>query len=223
MRKLRKIALYAGLLLLGLYGCFQISFPTYVDRFRLTMSFNIDGREYIGSSVIEAVYTRNGGLSNSAYEEHTRGQAVFIDLGAQGAIVATLTAGALAVGDNWGDISGLPMKAFSTREHQITIPELPKLSGRRDLTPDNMPRLIWFSNVADESSARVFTIKELLGMFGPTARLDAAFIEITSDPIVIDIDQKLPWYRDLEKRQKGRLLIGAGFSLNYTMFIGDLS
>ncbi|MGZ5873362.1 MAG: hypothetical protein ACXWKP_14775 [Bradyrhizobium sp.] len=223
MRTLRKTILFSALLLLGLYGCFQIAFPTYVDRFRLTMSFNIDGREYTGSSVIEAVYTKNGGLSNSAYEEHTRGQAVFIDLGARGAIVATLTAGALAVGDNWGNIYGLPMKAFSTREHQITIPELPKLSGRRDLTPDNMPRLIWFSNVADESSARVFTIKELPGMFGPTARLDAAFIEITSDPIVIDIDQKLPWYRNLEKRQKGRDVIGAGFSLNYTMFIGDLS
>jgi hypothetical protein len=223
MKILRKIILFAALLLLGLYGCFQIAFPTYIDRFRLTMSFNIDGREYTGSSVIEAVYTRNGGLSNSAYEEHTLGQAVFIDLGARGVIVATLTAGALAVGDNWGDISGLPMKAFSTREYHVTVPELPKLSGRRDLTPDNMPRLIWFSNVADESSARVFTIKELPGMFGPTARLDAAFIEITSDPIVIDIDQKLPWYRDLKMRQKGHSVFGAGFSLNYSMFIGDMS
>jgi hypothetical protein len=223
MRKLGKIALFSALLLLGLYGCFQIAFPTYVDRFRLTMSFNIDGREYTGSSVIEAVYTKNGGLSNSAYEEHTRGQAVFIDLGVRGAIVAVLTAGALAVGDNFADINGLPFKAFSTREHHATVPELPKLSGRRELTPDNMPRLIWFSNVADESSARVFMIKELPALFGPTARLDAATIEITSDPIVIDIDQKLPWYRDLERRQKGHSVFGAGFSLNYSMFIGDLS
>ncbi|MGZ5873361.1 MAG: hypothetical protein ACXWKP_14770, partial [Bradyrhizobium sp.] len=58
MRILRKTILFSALLLLGLYGCFQIVFPTYTNRFRLTLSFNIDGREYLGSSVIETRWTR---------------------------------------------------------------------------------------------------------------------------------------------------------------------
>jgi hypothetical protein len=221
LRLFRKFVLFSALLVLGLYGCFQIAFPTYVDRFRLTMSFNIDGREYTGSSVIEAHYTRQP--NGRSYAVHVRGQAVFIDLGARGAIVAALQTGARDIGDNSVGVTGLPFKAFGTSEHQITTPDLPKLSGRRDLTPDNMPRLMWFSNVADAGSARVFTIKELPALFGPTARLSAATIEITSDPIVIDIDQKLPWYHDLKERQKGPYTSRPGFGLGYLMFIGDLS
>jgi hypothetical protein len=67
-------------------------------------------------------------------------------------------------------------------------------------------------------------INDIPVLFGPTARLDAAIIEVTSDPIVIDIDRKLPWYRDLEERQKRGLLTGGpGFELWSNMFIGDLS
>jgi len=223
MKKLRKIALFSALLLLGLYGCFQIVFPTYTNRFRLTLSFNIDGREYSGSSVIETRWTEQP-IQPIAVNVYVRGQAVFIDLGARGAIVAALMTGASDIGDDSANVSGLPLKAFSSREHHVTVPELPKLAGRRDLTPDNMPRLIWFSNVGDESSARVFMIKDIPVLFGPTARLDAATIEVTSDPIVIDIDRKLPWYRDLEERQKRGLLTGGpGFELWSNMFIGDLS
>ncbi|MGZ5875618.1 MAG: hypothetical protein ACXWKP_26345, partial [Bradyrhizobium sp.] len=223
MKKLRKIILFTALLLLGLYGCFQIVFPTHTNRFRLTLSFNIDGREYLGSSVIETRWTEQP-IQPIAVAVHIRGQAVFIDLGARGAIVAALMTGASDIGDDSANVSGLLSRAFSTSEHHPTVPELPKLSGRRNLTPDNMPRLIWFSDVADEKSARVFTIKELPALFGPTARLDAATIEVTSDPIVIDIDQKLPWYRDLAERQKKNLHIGGpGFELSYNMFIGDLS
>jgi hypothetical protein len=88
-----------------------------------------------------------------------------------------------------------------------------------------MPGLIWFSNVEDEKSARVVTVGEIPSLFGPTARLDAAFIEITTDPIVIDIDQKLPWYRALAERQKGHLVITkpGDFTLSYSAFIGELS
>lgn len=226
MKTLGKIVLFTALALLGLYGCFQISFPSYTDRFRLAMSFNIDGQEYSGSSVIEILWAGQLNMGQGPYSAFTRGQAVFIDLGARGAIVAALMTGASADGDLYsGNVSGLPFKAFSTREHQVTVPELPKLSGRRNLSPDNMPRLIWFPNVADEKSARVFLVKDIPVLFGPTARLDTATIEFTSDPIVIDIDQKLPWYRDLAERQKKHLLTGGpGFELWSNMFfIGDLS
>jgi hypothetical protein len=45
------------------------------------------------------------------------------------------------------------------RERHVTVADYPKLTGRGYLTPDNMPRMILFSDVADEKSARVLTMK----------------------------------------------------------------
>ncbi len=226
MRRPKKIILLSALLLVSLYGCFKVTFPSYTNRFRLTMAFNIDGQTYSGSSVIEVLWAGQLNMGQGPYSPYIRGQAVFIDLGQRGAIVAVLY---LSGGnDRAVGVESLTRRAFSTRQHPIAIPEgvpeLSRLTGRRDLAPDNMPGLIWFSNVEDEKSARVVTVGELPSLFGPTARLDAAFIEITTDPIVIDIDQKLPWYRALAYRQKGHSIISEpGFKLKYNMFIGELS
>jgi hypothetical protein len=220
-----KVLLLAALLLVTLYGCFKIVFPSYANRFRLTIAVNIDGQTYTGSSVIEVRWQDQKILPASVpYAPSIRGQAVFIDLGQRGAVVAALNTGERSAGDNSVGVEELAQRAFSTRTHDIEVPDLPGLTGRRDLAPDNMPRLIWFNNVDDERSAHVFTTKDLPGLFGPTARLDAAFIEITTDPIVVDIDRKLPWYRALADRQKGHLLIlQPVFQLKYNMFVGESS
>jgi hypothetical protein len=86
-----------------------------------------------------------------------------------------------------------------------------------------LPRLVWLANVTDEKSARALAVGDLTELFGPTARLDAAFVEITSDPIVIDIDRKLPWYRALADRQKNGIITGPHFELVYSMFVRDQS
>jgi hypothetical protein len=51
----------------------------------------------------------------------------------------------------------------------------------------------------------------------------AAYVEITRDPIVIDIDRKLPWYKELVGRQKGHLTISylGQLLLTYNMFIKE--
>jgi hypothetical protein len=214
VRRLTRGTVFVALLLVGLYGCFKATFPTYANRFRLTMAFNIDGQVYSGSSVIEVRWQdQQVFLPNMPYAPNVRGQAVFNDLGRRGAIVAALQA---SQGPNNGSVGvqELTLRAFDT-----AIPELPRLTGLRNLAPNNMPRLIWFSNVDDEKSARIFSIKDLPKMFGPTARLDAAFIEITSDPVIIDIDQKLPWYRALVERQKSGVISGPGFELSCEMFV----
>jgi hypothetical protein len=57
--------------------------------------------------------------------------------------------------------------------------------------------------VADPSTARVVDPRALSDTLGPGSRLAVAYVEITNDPIVPDID-KLAWYQALEKRQKGQ-------------------
>lgn len=52
-----------------------------------------------------------------------------------------------------------------------------------------------------------------------------AFVEITSDPLVIDIRQKLPWITSLEKKPAGEHIIYLPNKLGIGryMFIGDAS
>lgn len=211
MKAPSKGLLLAALALVGLYGCYKVTFPTYTNRFRLTIAFNIEGQIYSGSSVIEVRWQdQQVLLPNIPFAPSVRGQAVFIDLGRRGAIVAALQA------PNNGSVG---VQELTLRAFDAAVPGLPRLTGRRDLAPNNMPTLIWFRNIEDDQSARIFSSKDLPKMFGPTARLDKAFIEITSDPIIIDIDQKLPWYRTLVERQMNGIISGPGFELNYEMFV----
>jgi hypothetical protein len=99
------------------------------------------------------------------------------------------------------------------------LPELPKLRGRRELTSNNMPRLIWFSDIANPKTARRIRAAEIPTVFGPNARLRTAEVEITDAPIVVDIDKKLPWFGILEK-PLGRIEVSYGFILDKWAFIG---
>ena len=74
----------------------------------------------------------------------------------------------------------------------------------------------------DPKTARRLKTGEINSVLGPSAQI-TAHVEITSDPLVIDIDRKLPWYAELAKRQKGHLIISrpGEFQLVYNMFVGD--
>lgn len=91
------------------------------------------------------------------------------------------------------------------------------------LSPDNFPRLIWFSNPADPKSARKITIGNVADIIDPTARLTQAFVEITRDPIMVNIATKLPWYPALLEAQRGKGITSypGQFQLVYNMFVGE--
>jgi hypothetical protein len=209
--------------LLGLYGAIQDVYPTYSYRYRLTIAIEIDGKVHSGSSVIEVIWRGQPDFPGAgSFTPHVRGQAVYVDLESHGAIVATLSNfesygpaqdGALSV--LW-----LVPRAFLGRPMSSDdLPELPKLRGRRELTSNNMPRLIWFSDIANPKTARRITAAEIPTVFGPSARLRTAEVEITDAPIVVDIDKKLPWFGILEK-PLGRIEVSYGFILDKWAFIG---
>jgi hypothetical protein len=93
----------------------------------------------------------------------------------------------------------LAAKAFGSTSSEEELPKLPRLSGRRDLTPDNLPALIYLSDIADIDSARVLAVADIPALLGPDARLVAAFVEITRDPVVFDVDKKLPWFNRIKR------------------------
>jgi hypothetical protein len=71
-----------------------------------------------------------------------------VDLGDSGAVVAALINGEDygpakdgALGAQW-----TTPRAFGKSTPAKKIPDLPKLRGKRDLTSNNLPRLLWLSN-----------------------------------------------------------------------------
>ena len=173
MKALKKGVLFTLLALVGLYGCYKVTYPTYANRFRLTMAFNIDGQTYAGSSVLRTGLCIGAKDIQRALFQLRPRATVFIDLGKHGVVIAAL--------QNWPgprlvsvNDSELPIRAFSTPQHEISVPEVPGMTGRRDLASDSLPRLVWLSNVTDEKSARAFAVGDLTELFGPTARLEAA-------------------------------------------------
>jgi len=147
-----------------------------------------------------------------------------IDLGSRGAVTATLVNGESYGAAADGAINALWLlpSAFGKGSANSELPELPRLRGQRDLAPDNMPRLIWFADIADPKTARKFKLTDIPQLFGANARLAAAFVETTSDPIVLDIDKKIPWFATLRRPLgQGVIQIDYGFALSKPMFIGD--
>jgi hypothetical protein len=107
----------------------------------------------------------------------------------------------------------------ATRER---LSELPGPPASADLKPDDLLQLVWFTDAADRRTARPIKATEFSTTIGDGARLVSARIEMTDDPIVIDIDKKLPWYRALESSEKEiRPLFEQGTTpLSYRMFVG---
>jgi hypothetical protein len=80
------------------------------------------------------------------------------------------------------------------RRNRIARPCQPIDLAGDELAADNMPLIIWFEIAADPSAARVVDPRALSDTLGPGSRLAVAYVEITNDPIVLDID-KPPWYQ----------------------------
>jgi hypothetical protein len=161
---------------------YKVNFPSYSYRYRLQVSISLDEKIYTGSSVIEIVWDcgpKISGLGRCA--PSLGGQATLIDLGSRGVIVATLRSGEniSPTPDGAIDAVWLCANAFGNRSTDEELPALPRLTGRRNLPPSNLPRLVWFANTADMKSAQKVTFLIVASVFDSTARFTEAFVEIT--------------------------------------------
>jgi hypothetical protein len=204
---------------------YKVTFPSYSCRYRLHLAVEIEGKAYAGSSVIEVVWTCGLKIADSGCGTNLAGQATVIDLGARGVLVALLHPGEFntPVFQQGTDARFLCANAFDKRSTHQELPSLPYLAGRRNLAPGNFPYLVWFPIPADMKSARKVTREDISSTIDPTAHFTEAFVEITSDPIVIDIGNKLPWYPTLQREQKskGAVTQSGVLQLVYNMFAED--
>ena len=217
-------ALGIGVLVAG----YWYKYPNYTYRYRLTVNIEIDGKVHSGSSVIEVTWSKHPELPNAgSFSPILRGQAAMVDLGERGVVVATLINGESYGPAKDGALGALWVcaEAFGNRSTYEEIPSLPKLRGKRDLALDKLPRFLWFSNPQDPTTAKILLMRDIPSIFGPSARFAGASVEITSDPIVIDINRKLTWFQSWSDhyRDRGPMYLQNNLALSRYMFVGDAS
>jgi len=227
---MRKFAVIVVILVAIPAAFCQWNFPTASYRYRLTVAVEIDGQVHTGSSVIEVWYRFNPeapGATLPMYDSSLEGQAVLIDLGAHGVLVAALGNNS---DPNVVSAQFLAGRAFQPSARQTAgwygatldrVRELARMKGKVDLTPDNMPPFIWISNKADPATAHFVKPQDFASVIGDSTRLLSAQVEITRDPVVIDINRKLPLYNSLPPPAKGSASfhLPNGQVLNWGMFI----
>jgi hypothetical protein len=141
------VAIYLGILL---------AFPSYTHRYRLTIEFDTPAGVRSGSSVIEV--TRKDVrwilIAQGRYEFDVRGEAVFVDLGANKNVIGLLTHGPNG-GSGDGMIS-LPIEAYGYyRWDEAAWAGKAKMEGPVEIKPPLIPTLVTFTDLTDPNTGQV--------------------------------------------------------------------
>jgi hypothetical protein len=216
MLKWPAIALAVVVVIVALY---KLKYPTYSYRYRMIVNVEVDGQLRSGLSVIEVNVGKQPvflpDVNPLTYSE--RGEAALVDLGNGRNVVALLAFGAFA--ENWANPAHLvtthfKMDLFDDRQ----LASLHKLRGRWEL--DDLPTLVTFSNPNDPATVRLVSAYQLEQTFGPGVRWRGVVIEMTTDPVTVAIEAKLPWVTKLTSGLSGSsVLFSPGkFTLNGPYF-----
>jgi len=230
MRIAWKILVALLLVVGGAIAWWQFNFPAVSYRYRLTVAVETDGEVHSGSSVIKLLFRfvpKWLPPSGGTYNVWFTGQAALIDLGVRGALVvalsdyppdpsvvnASLLPSCAFLPAAWKDARDSP----TTPKNQLAV-ALAK--GPADLGPGCMPAFYWFSNPADLAGAKEVKPADFASVIGDATRLVSAQVEITLDPLVIDLDKKLPAYATLTAPpNNGIYTTPGGLTLGSGMFI----
>jgi hypothetical protein len=190
-KSLGTIAVVLSLIVIG----WQLMYPTYHIRYRITLEAEADGQVVRGSGVLEANYGRSafdhpsvGGMSMNS-----RGEAVVLDLGSRGTAFLTLK----RVEKQFSyDTTGILLGVFGTGSFPKTHAEVKRnfAVGRRAEVPlDRLFMMVRFKDIADPRSVEQVDPTNLGKSFGAGTRLLRATIEITDDPVTTGIEKRLTW------------------------------
>jgi hypothetical protein len=180
---MKRLAVFVALCLAVVAGfpwAYRLLYPIYVCRYRMTVDLVMGGRHYSGSSVAELRVKMQPRLLVPPLVAGERGEATVVDLGDGRALVAQL---------------GYPVvfRAFNLPNDPAGAAQLPLLRGERRLAMQNLPTLVFFSDVNDPLSVKQVNPSALRETLGLDAQMGSVTVSITNDPITQDIEQKLPF------------------------------
>jgi hypothetical protein len=213
------------------YLSFLLLFPIYTHRYRLSIDIDVAGVTHAGSSVIEVRWQvwpeALACLFGCTFgDSRVYGQAVLVNLGTQGVILAALwpantTQPGQAVPANF-----LAIRAFGSDPLPATGRDIFKMStarGTATLRANNLPQFIWLKDATDPATAKPLLAADFPTELGGNVRLQRASIEITTDPITTGLEAKLPWLTAMRERQLKRGVLSAPgqFSLATDALLGS--
>lgn len=213
-----------GLIALALVGYFawDMAFPSYTHRYRLTLTFEVNGKLASGSSVLQTTsqaQPRLGSIPDSTLS--LRGEAIFVDLGPAGHIIAILAQSRPQNPLSTGSIANLALEAFkltaSCFEPQCTHKAIARASGTRELPSNFLPVLVYFENLKDPSTLKLVPQGSPRSSLGASLTLREATVELTRQEVTWQIHRYLPWTGDegAERKANAALEIQSAVSTGH--------
>ena len=184
-----------ALTVVGVFALYKLSYPTYAYRYRMTVNVEIDGQMRSGSSVIEVRVSKQLAflptVNRLAYAGE--GEAVYVDLGVHGSMVALLASGTYA------NDAEYPLYLVHRLHFNLDIfddrklASLPSLRGKWELPSNELPTLVTFSDPNNSASLRGIRPEQLEQTFGPNVHWRGVVIEMTTDPVTRGLEARLPF------------------------------
>jgi hypothetical protein len=185
------------------YFGYQLLYPTYTYRYRLSFEVETPDGMRTGSSVIEVRYEMFPELlTDRDHISRVFGEAVFVDLGQGKNLIGLLASG--PSGEDVDYPSGIVFQAFKLDGNDPNRPKrLPQLHGKRDLdiysssqhdvTRRFLPTFVTFRDLTDFKSVRIAPPGLFDEIFGVGYKLRNVWIEMADDPPTEKIQKILPW------------------------------
>jgi hypothetical protein len=199
-----------GVLVVGMVVLYGVSYPGVTVRYRLTLEALVDGELKTASGVREVTYSKGLAVGGQgALSIGVRGEAIALDLGDRGTLFALLSAGL----DSRSGPEWIVLRAFGFDGGSMPSPveegikQVSRLSGRRELPLDSLPKLVRFRDLGDLRSVEWVNPLNIGDRFGAGAKLVRVTLEIvptgiwplndygiTGEPLTSGIESKLAWW-----------------------------
>lgn len=209
MNRLPNILIGLICLVLGVYACSRLVYPTVIINYRLTLEAITPDGPKKGSGVIQVSYGSEFNLNGGSRRGIMRvsGEAVPVDLGQGKILLATLTNNASGRISSPAGLDGalnaefLPVKIFGLDWNWGEEYKLPRQvdaarnSGPKDVPLLSLPTLITFKHINDPSSVELIHPENIMAIFGEGYTLTKAELELTDDPPTEGIEKVLGWIK----------------------------
>lgn len=192
LRYLRLVV--TSLMLVLLSACGVQDYSEY--RFRMTVEVDTPEGLRTGSSVYQVSAWNTGSMLPDASKRgwKVQGDAVAVDLPSGQALFALLKTGAIH-----GDLAGLSMTALDPSFNNDVVESAARLASRTRVQkpavvqPEIYPMLVTFRDISDPMTVEQVNASHLDTNFGKGVRLKRITVQLTDDPVTMDIERSLPW------------------------------
>ena len=202
-----KILIGLAVLVFGISGFYNLSYPTASFNYRLSLEVMTPEGPKTGSGVIQVSYGSTFNLNGGGRRGVIRvtGEAVPVDLGHGKFLFATLTnvmsgrQGSLGKLDGALDARWLPVKIFGfnwnwgEERSLASQAAVAKEGGVREVPLVSLPTLITFQDLKEPGSVLLVRAENVSAVLGTGYSLTSATIQLTNDPPTEGIEKLLTW------------------------------